>query len=251
MPHVKSTLHTFLIHHFACIKFHFPLKNFHFPDKTFYFPTNISFPLHKTLSHFLSISHIYSLSLSLSLSLTHTHTHTHRDLDIHIHTHTHNSADADEERPAQRRRAQRRQGRFTRFSVVESVCSWDRRWRSPEQQRCRQAGYDMEIPRRYSHRTNSTGGKIHKCLCSFMLGQGYATVIIKGFLFMVKRLRWKQPDGVNTCDWYLERLPVRCLWKCLLSWHFFSWLMLLLLVDWCHVVVICCGIVLTVWGRGF
>ena len=86
MPHVKSTLHTFLIHHFPCIKFHFPLKNFHFPHKTFYFPTNISFPLHKTLSHFLSISHIYSLSLSLSLS--HTHTHTQRSWYSLSHSHT-------------------------------------------------------------------------------------------------------------------------------------------------------------------
>ena len=96
MPHVKSTLHTFLIHHFPCIKFHFPLKNFHFPHKTFYFPTNISFPLLKTLSFSLYLSHPHTLSLSLSL------THTHTDLDIHIHTHTHNSADADEERPARR-----------------------------------------------------------------------------------------------------------------------------------------------------
>ena len=79
MPHVKSTLHTFLIHHFPCIKFHFPLKNFHFPDKTFYFPTNISFPLHKTLSHFLSISHIHSLSLS----------HTHTQILIFTFTLTH------------------------------------------------------------------------------------------------------------------------------------------------------------------
>ena len=172
MPHVKSTLHTFLIHHFPCIKFHFPLKDFHFPHKTFYFPTNISFPLLKTLS--------FSLYLSHPLSLTHTHT----QILIFTFTLTHTTPPTPTRRdqPAdfsypqtthiQRRRAQRRQGRFTRFSVVESVCSCDRRWRSPEQQRCRQAGYDVEIPRRYSHRTNSTGGKIHKCLCSFMLGQG-------------------------------------------------------------------------------
>ena len=78
MPHVKSTLHTFLIHHFACIKFHFPLKNFHFPHKTFYFPTNISFPLLKTLSFSLYLSHPLSLSL----------THTHRSWYSHSHSHT-------------------------------------------------------------------------------------------------------------------------------------------------------------------
>ena len=61
-PHVKSTLHTFLIHHFACIKFHLPRK-------TFYFPTNISFPT-------TQISLSFSLYLSHSLSHTHTHTHT-------------------------------------------------------------------------------------------------------------------------------------------------------------------------------
>ena len=78
MPHVKSTLHTFLIHHFPCIKFHFPLKNFHFPHKTFYFPTNISFPLLKTLSFSLYLSHPLSLSL----------THTHRSWYSHSHSHT-------------------------------------------------------------------------------------------------------------------------------------------------------------------
>ena len=106
MPHVKSTLYTFLIHHFACIKFNFPLKNFYFPHKTFYFPTNISFP---TIQN----------PLSFSLSLSYTHTHTHTDLDIHIHTHTHKCADANEEKPAQRCRAQRRQG-WTQLSLPTS-----------------------------------------------------------------------------------------------------------------------------------
>ena len=41
-------------------------------------------------------------------------------------------------------------------------CSWDLWWPSSEQQRSRWAGYDVEILRRYYHRTDSTGGKINR-----------------------------------------------------------------------------------------
>ena len=58
-PHVKSTLHIFLIHHFACIKFHFPHKTF-------------SLYLSHSLS--LSLTHTQILTFTFTFTLTLTHT---------------------------------------------------------------------------------------------------------------------------------------------------------------------------------